>query len=221
MKEEYNRYREEIKNATKNDVMGWLSQPTRQVAPSLDHTQQSESTGARQIVTSGREKKKLFSEVVKNQGNNKRYRITLKPKEENITAEQIKRQLKNSINPTDIKVGIKAVKSIRDRGLIIETDSEEERNILSTEISNKLGETLDIIQHKLRKPRLIIYSVPEEITVENVGDVISAQNPEIITNDENIEAKYRYKNKRGKYNIIIEVGPQTRKQLQQTKLKIG
>ena len=137
-------------------------------------------------MTSGGGRKKLFSEVVKNQGNNKRYRITLKPKEENITAEQIKRQLKNSINPTDIKVGIKTVKSIRDMGLIIETDSEEERNILSTEISNKLGETLDISQHKLRKPRLIIYSVPEEITVENVGDVISAQNPEIITNGENI-----------------------------------
>jgi len=119
-----------------------------------------------------------------------------------------------------MKVGIKAVKSIRDRGLIIEADSEEETNILSTEISNKLGESLGIIQHKLRKP-IIIYSVPEETTVENVGYVISAQNPEVITNDENTEAKYRYKNKRGRYNIIIEVGPQTRKQLLQTKLKIG
>ena len=38
MKEEYNRYREEVKNATKSDVMGGLSQPTRLVAPSLDHT---------------------------------------------------------------------------------------------------------------------------------------------------------------------------------------
>jgi hypothetical protein len=66
-------------------------------------------------VTSGGGRKKLFSEVVKNQGNNKRYRTTLKPKEENITPQQIKSQLKNSINPMDIKVGIKAVKSIRDR----------------------------------------------------------------------------------------------------------
>ena len=147
--------------------------------------------------------------------------MTLKPKEENITPEQIKSQLKKSINSTDIKVCMKAVKSIREMGLIIETASEEERNILSAEINNKLGETLDIIQHKLRKPRLIIYSVPEEITVENVGGVISAQNPEVITNDESNEAKYRYKNKRGRYNIILEVGPQTRKQLLQTKLKIG
>jgi hypothetical protein len=59
----------------------------------------------------------------------------------------------------DIKVGIKAVKTIRGKGLIIETGSKEERNILSTEISNKLGERLDIIQHKLRKPRLITYSI--------------------------------------------------------------
>jgi hypothetical protein len=44
---------------------------------------------------------------------------------------------------------MKAVRTIRDRGLIIETCSEEERNILSKEISNKLGERLDIIQHKL------------------------------------------------------------------------
>ena len=80
MKEEYNRYREEVNNATKSDVTGGLSQPTRQMAPSLDHTQQSESTEARQIVTSGGGRKKRFSEVVKNQGNNKRYRITLKPK---------------------------------------------------------------------------------------------------------------------------------------------
>ena len=147
---------------------------------------------------SGGGRRKLFSEIVKNQDDNKRYRITLKPKEETITLEQIKLQLKKSINPTDIKVGIKAVKTIRDRGLIIETGSEEERNILSMEISNKLGERLDIIQHKLRKPRLIIYSVPEEITTENVGAIIRAQNPEVLNADENIETKYRFKNKRSR-----------------------
>jgi tellurite resistance protein len=165
VKEEYKRYKEEVKKAMKSSVTEGLSQPTRQVAPSLDHTQQSQSSRAPQIMTSGGERRKLFSEVVKNQESNKRYRITLKPKEENITPEQIKSQLKKSIKLTDIKVGIKAVKSIRDRGLVIETDRLEERNILSTEIINRLGEKLDIIQHKLRKLRVIICSVPEEITV--------------------------------------------------------
>jgi hypothetical protein len=47
------------------------------------------------------------------------YRITLKPKEEAITLEQIKLQLKKNNNPTGIKVGIKAVKTIRDRGILL------------------------------------------------------------------------------------------------------
>jgi hypothetical protein len=48
-----------------------------------------------------------------------------------------------------------------------------------------------------------------------------AQNPEIITNDETIEAKFRFKNNKGRYNIVMEVGLQTRKQILQAKLKIG
>ena len=221
VKDEYKRYRYEVKKTTKEEVRGGDSLTTRQVAPSLEHTQQSHSIGARQVASSGGGRRKLFSEAVKNQDDSRRYRITLISKEETITPEQIKLQLKKSINPTDIKVGIKAVKTIRDRGLIIETGSEDERNILSTEISNKLGERLDIIQHKLRKLRLIIYSVPDEITTENIGATIRAQNPDVLTNDEEIEAKYRFKNKRGRYNIVMEVGPQTRKQLLQAKLKIG
>jgi pyruvate/2-oxoglutarate dehydrogenase complex dihydrolipoamide dehydrogenase (E3) component len=53
VKEEYNRYREEAKKATKNDITEGHSQPTRQVVPSLDHTQQSQITGAQQIMASG------------------------------------------------------------------------------------------------------------------------------------------------------------------------
>jgi len=60
VKEEYNRYREEVENAKTSDGSGNSSQPTRQVAPSLDHTQQTQSAGDRQIMTSGGGGKKLF-----------------------------------------------------------------------------------------------------------------------------------------------------------------
>jgi hypothetical protein len=63
--------------------------------------------------------------------------------------------------------------------------------------------------------------VPEKITTENVEAIIRAQNPEVLTNDDNIEAKYRFKNKRGRYNIVMEVGPQKREQLLQTKNRMG
>ena len=221
VKEEYNSYRKEVKNTMKGEGPGGITQTDGQVAASVDYTPQAQNNNMQQIVPPLGERRKLFSEVVKNQDNNKRHRITLKPKETTTSPEQIKAQLKNCINPTEIKVGIKAVKTIRDRCLIIETESEEESNILYTEIRNKLGEKVDINQNKLRNPRIIIYSVPEETTVANIGATIMAQNPAIITNDETIEAKFRFKNKSGRYNIVMEVGPQTRKQILQTKLKIG
>jgi len=101
-----------------------------------------------------------------------------------------------NINPTDIRVGIKAVKTIRGNGILDETGSEEERNTLSSEIFNKLGERLEVIQHKLRKPRLIKYNIPNEITTENVVAIIKTQNPELLTNGENIDAKYMFKNRK-------------------------
>ena len=78
------------------------------------------------------------------------------------------------------------MKTFSDRCLIIETESEEESNIVYTEIRNKLGENVDINLNKLRKPRIIIYSVPQETTVANIGVTIMAQNPAIITDDETI-----------------------------------
>jgi hypothetical protein len=113
------------------------------------------------------------------------------------------------------------VKTVRDRCLIVETESEEESNILFTEVRSKLGEKIDIYQNKLRNPRLIIYSVPEGTTVDNIGATILAQNPEIKINDETIEAKFMFKNKIARYNMVMEVGPQTRKQIMKAKLKIG
>jgi hypothetical protein len=72
-----------------------------------------------------------------------------------------------------------------------------------------------------RKPRLIIYNVPEEIKTENLTTIIRAQNREITLNGKDIVAKFRYKTRKGNYETFIEVGPQTRKQILQTKLKIG
>ena len=80
---------------------------------------------------------------------------------------------------------------------------------------------MEIIKHKLRKPRIIICNVSEEIITENVVTIIKAQNPEILTNGEDMEAKFTYKTRKGQHNIVMEVGPQILKHILQTKLKIG
>ena len=55
---------------------------------------------------------------------------------------------------------------------------------------------MDSYQNKLRKPRIIIYNVREETTTDNIEATILAQTPEIKTNDEIIEAKFRFKKKK-------------------------
>ena len=57
------------------------------------------------------------------------------------------------------------------------------------------------------KPRLIIYNVSEEITIEKVITIIKGQNPEITLNGEVIVTKFTYKNRKGKYNIVVELRP--------------
>ena len=49
----------------------------------------------------------------------KRYRITVKGKDNSQSTEQIKSQLKKDMNPTDIKAGIKTLKTLRDGGILI------------------------------------------------------------------------------------------------------
>jgi hypothetical protein len=165
-------------------------------------------------------KRRLYAEVIKTE-ENKRCKITLRAKYKTLSPEQTKLHLKKNIIPTDIKVCIKVVKTLRDRGIIIERYSEEEINSLSSEINTKLGEQLEIIKHKLGNPRLTIYNVSEEITTENVAAMIKVQNPEVIANGKDTEAKFRFKTRKGRLNIIMEVGPRTRMQILQSKLKTG
>jgi len=111
-KDEQKKLREEVKN-TKDEMVRRDRQTTRQVAPSLDHMQQLTSSGDQLVLPSGSERRKLYLQITKKE-QNKRYKLTLTPKDGSLTLEQIKAQLKRNINPTDIKVGIKAIKTIRD-----------------------------------------------------------------------------------------------------------
>jgi len=92
------------------------------MAPSLDHRHHTYSGEARKMLPSEDRRRKLFSEVLKDDGG-KRYRITVKGKDNSETTKQIKSQLKKDINPTDIKVGIKTLKTLRDGRILIETCS--------------------------------------------------------------------------------------------------
>lgn len=60
---------------------------------------------------------------------------------------------------------------------------------------DKCGQHLEVTKHTLRKPKIIIYNVSEDLDLENASAVIIDQNPELKLNEEDIVAKYKFKTK--------------------------
>jgi hypothetical protein len=132
----------------------------------------------------------------------------------------IKGLLKSKINATDIKV-INPLQILRDGRVQIETGSSEEIETLTKDINDKCGDKLEVNIHKLRNPRLVIYNIPEDISIWNVEDTLLAQNPELNLKTGDIAAKFSYETKRRTRNLVIEVSAQTRKFLIKRKVKLG
>jgi hypothetical protein len=92
--DENKKLKEEVKNATEEAATRRDSRSARQVALSMVHRQQSARGAVRQVLPSEGRRRKLYSEAVK-KDENKRYRITLKAKDETITPGADKTTTKN------------------------------------------------------------------------------------------------------------------------------
>jgi hypothetical protein len=150
------------------------------VPPSMDGIGETPATGAKQGQTSSGGAMKFDSEV-RRANIEKRYKLPAKSKS-NQSPETIKNVLKMNINPTEMKAGIKTLKSLKEGRVLIEVGSIDETNLLSTVISDKCGGLLEVNVPKLRKPRLIIRNIPQDITVEKLEETILAQNPDLSMN---------------------------------------
>jgi len=67
-----------------------------------------------------------------------------------------------------MKVGVKALKTLKVGRILIEACGEEVLNTLGRAINTKFGENLEILEHNLRKPRLIFYKVPKDVSTDIV-----------------------------------------------------
>jgi len=129
--------------------------------------------------------------------------------------------LKEKIDPVSLGVGVKMFKKTQTGNVIIETEREEDLNLLCKEVQSKCQPDLNTkIQAKLN-PRVIIFNVPEEINIQNVKEIARQQNPNLITEQSTFVPKYLgiTKIKKTRY-IIVEVDAALRKLILNTKLKL-
>jgi hypothetical protein len=73
---------------------------------------------------------------------------------------------------------------------------------------------------KRRNPRVVIYNIPDEVTLENAADIICAQNTELALEKGDTTTKFTFRTKKKARHLVIELAPQTRKRMLQNKIKI-
>ena len=119
------------KTQTISDLEGRVASMEAELAASIDtatkvHRETSSSTtqgpvrvNTKAVAPPGGEGRKLFTEILANGRTAKRFTITVTSKDKQ-TSETINEILKTNINPTQIKVGINALKTLRNRKALIE-----------------------------------------------------------------------------------------------------
>lgn len=121
----------------------------------------------------------------------------------------------------NIRVGIKRVTNIRDGGVLIETDTAEGLEAMKKEIERTgFCTNYSCEPPKLRRPRVIIFGVEDDLSSEDLHDHLIKQNPELELGDIRIVAKLRARYNRA--HRIIELNPEAFKMIKyKEKLNIG
>ena len=118
-------------------------------------------------------------------------------------------------------MGINSLKSFRNGKVQIEAGNKEDIEILTKDFHEKCGDKLEVIVHRLRNPRFVIYNIPDDISTQNIEETILAQNPEFNLNKGDINAKISYETRRHTRKLVIEVSARTRRLLIQKENKLG
>jgi len=120
-----------------------------------------------------------------------------------------------------MKVGISTLKALKDGRILIEVGSKEEIEKISTSITENCGKEVEAKVQELRNTRLLINNIPENITIENATKTIRELNSELQLAERDNVAKFIYIMKRNTRNLVTDVSSHTRKQIMNTRMKIG
>jgi hypothetical protein len=83
------------------------------------------------------------------------------------------------------------------------------------------GEEPEASTPRCKNPRLIIYNVPDDLSIENAKELIMNQNSELCIEKEDITPRYLFKDKRKANNLVIEVNYMMKIKFLGKKMKLG
>lgn len=139
----------------------------------------------------------------------------------NLTTAEVKTLVQKSFNPCKLQVGIVKLKETKNNKIIIETENKVMLEKICQEINVANGKVITAEAIQKHNPRLIVFNIPSEVTLENVTEIIREQNLNTVLQNDTIIAKQIWKNRYNNCrNLIIEVNPSLRKRLLKTKIRM-
>lgn len=119
---------------------------------------------------------------------------------------QIKEDLRNMVDPSDIGIGVTMGRPTRDGGLILSCENEKSVTSVQSEIQSKLGDNYIVDRPKLLERRIKVVGI-NECEFNNTEEQIRAKIVKQNDLETNSTLKIRFKSRvfNGRFNIVFEV----------------
>lgn len=136
-------------------------------------------------------------------------------------SEKTKSDLKGKLNPTNLEIGIKQIRSVKDGGVLIKCNNMEDIERLKRETQKKLQKGYVVKTYSKKSPRLKIVGFEDELNSDELMECLFKQNACINKTTAKIETKI-IKKMKNLFMAIVECDPSTFKSiLDQGKVNIG
>lgn len=144
--------------------------------------------------------------------------VIVQPKT-NQSSNATKTDLEKYVDPQSFSIN--AIKSTRNGGVVINCSSNEDVNKLKLAATNNLGDNYTVQVPQLRKPKIKIFDIPEEMTETQLVEIIKSQNEKLKSGEFKVIKIYENKNKKI-FGAIVEVDSQSFKSiLNEGKIRLG
>lgn len=139
--------------------------------------------------------------------------LVVKSKETQKDVKEVKKDLRNKIDPTEMGVGVSMGRVTRKGGLILNCDSNQEISSIQSEIQDKLGDGYEVERPKTLQHRIKVVGVDESDFETDDSAMISKliKQNDILNVDNSFNMRIMRKTKvvKSKFNLIIELDQNT------------
>lgn len=196
-----------IKSTNENykNLMALVKENDVKIRNEIDKTNNLVEEAKREIVSELKrnnvnvEKETYASQLKKNSNSAP---VILRPKNKQ-NSEQTEKEVKEKIKPSSLNLQVRGFSKRNDGAVAIRCQNENERVVLSDEIKEKMGNHYDVQIPKMRRPKVLISGLSEDLDKQRIVEAIKKQNNIDCNYLECIKVYKSFKNPRV-YNALIE-----------------